>query len=139
MGWIKEIACSGDVTDERMTRGAELQPRIYPLPTLRRPWFKRGRIICDEGWSVSYSGSSWRIDRYDYYENDRHLILSGEGGSSQMDIFIDAEMFWDDTARVRVEETDMKRVLNNLTAALQWDGFEVGFFRTDLGSNDSHG
>jgi hypothetical protein len=56
-----------------------------------------------------------------------------------MDIFIDAEMFWDDTARVRVEETDMKRVLNNLTAALQWDGFEVGFFRTDLGSNDSHG
>jgi hypothetical protein len=33
------------------------------------------------------SGSSWRVDRYDYYEEGKHLVLGGEGAAGQMDIF----------------------------------------------------
>ena len=61
-----------------MERAAVLQPKIHPVPALRRPWFKN-KIVCDEGWSVAFSGSSWRVDRYDYYEEGKHLILGGEG------------------------------------------------------------
>jgi len=68
-------------------RSAELQPDINPLPSLHKPWFKN-KIVSDEGWSLSFSGSSWRIDRYDYYEGEQHLVLGGEGAAGQMDIFL---------------------------------------------------
>src|SRR3984957_18873679 len=61
-----------------MARAAVLEPKLYPVPALRRPWFKN-KIICEEGWSVAFSGSSSRVDRYDYYEKGKHLILGGEG------------------------------------------------------------
>jgi hypothetical protein len=108
---------------------AKLQPKIHPLPKLRRPWFKGGKIVCEEGWSVSYSSScSSRIDRYDYYEDGRHLGLSGEGVPEQMDIFVDSDIYWDEPERVKLDEPNRQRVLQNITAALQWAGFDVGFF-----------
>src|SRR5258708_40168706 len=69
-----------------MGRAAVLQPKIHPVPALRKPWFKN-KIICDEGWSVALSGSSWRVDRYNYYEEDKHLILGGEGAAGEVGIF----------------------------------------------------
>jgi hypothetical protein len=99
-----------------------LQPDIYPLPALRRPWFKN-KIICDEGWSLSFSGSSWRIDRYDYYEGQRHLILGGEGAAGQMDIFLDTTLVWSEPVGVVLDDETRTRVLHNITAALQWAGF----------------
>jgi len=78
---------------------------------------------------VSYSSScSSRIDRYDYYENGRQLSLSGEGGAGQMDIFVDSDLYWDEPERVKLDEPDRQRVLQNITAALQWAGFDVGIF-----------
>jgi hypothetical protein len=111
-----------------MRRSAELQPEIYPLPALRKPWFKRNTIVCGEGWSVQYSGSSWRVDRYDYFENGRQIVFSGEGAAGQMDIFLYPHLAWEDSPDKNADELTRQRVLHNITAALQWAGFSVGFF-----------
>jgi hypothetical protein len=113
-----------------MARAAVLQPKIHPVPALRRPWFKN-KIICDEGRSVAYSGSSWRVDRYDYYEEGKHLILGGEGAAGQMDIFLDRTLTWSDPPNVTMDEETRDRVLRNITVAFQWAGFDVGFFLLD--------
>jgi len=123
----------GESYDPTKAGSAALQPEIYPLPRLRRPWFtrpwfQRNKIICEEGWSLSFSGSSWRIDRYDYFEDERHLVLGGEGGTGQMDVFVGEEIFWEEPSGVRLDELTRQRVLHNITAALQWAGFSVGFF-----------
>ena len=110
-----------------MGGSAELQPKIFPLPALRKPWFKRNTIVCEEGWSVQYSGSSWRVDRYDYFENGRQMVFSGEG-AGQMDIFLYPHLAWEDSPQKNVDELTRQRVLYNITAALQWAGFSVGFF-----------
>jgi hypothetical protein len=100
------------------------------MPVLRKPWFGKncGKIVCNEGWSVAFSGSTWRIDRYDYYENGHHLILGGEGGSGTMDIVVDPVLIWDEPQNIPLDEATRKRVLNNLTAALQWAGYSVYLF-----------
>lgn len=103
-----------------------LQPDVYPVPKLHKKWFA-SEITCDEGWSLSFSGSS-RVDRYDYLEAGRHLILSGEGGPGQMDIFLTPTLTWSEPAGVPLEEEERARVLHNITAALQWAGYLVGFF-----------
>jgi hypothetical protein len=110
-----------------MARQAVLQPEIYPVPALRRRWFKN-KIICEEGWSVAFSGSSLRIDRYDYYEEGKHLILGGEGAAGQMDIFLHQTLTWDDPPGAAMDEKTRERVLRNITVGLQWAGFSVGFF-----------
>lgn len=112
-------------------RSAVLQPEIHPLPTLRQPWFKKNTIVCDEGWSLSFSGSTWRVDRYDYREDGRHLVLGGEGAAGQMDIFTSANLTWEVPANVVLDDETRARVLHNVTAALQWAGFKVGFFSLD--------
>jgi hypothetical protein len=111
-------------------RTAELQNRISPLPILRRRWFKRNTILCEEGWSLTFSGSS-RVDTYDYCENERHIIFGGEGSGPQMDIFLYSHLAWEDAPRDNVDEQTRQRVLHNITAALQWAGFSVGFFSID--------
>jgi hypothetical protein len=113
-----------------MGRAAVLQAKIHPVPALRRPWFKN-KIICDEGWSVAFSGSSWRVDRYDYYEEGKHLILGGEGAAGQMDIFLNRTLAWGDPPNVAMDEETQERVLRNITVAFQWAGFDVGFFLLD--------
>ena len=110
-------------------RPAELQPDIYPLPSLHKPWFKN-KIVCDEGWSLSFSGSSWRIDRYDYFEGERHLVLGGEGAAGQMDIFLTDTLTWSEPDQVVLEDQTRTRVLRNITAALE-AGYRVGFFDLD--------
>jgi hypothetical protein len=110
-----------------MARAAVLQPKLYPVPALRRPWFKN-KIICEEGWSVAFSGSSSRVDRYDYYEKGKHLILGGEGAAGQMDIFLNRTLTWDDPPGVAMDEKTRERVLRNITVGFQWAGFSVGFF-----------
>lgn len=117
-----------------MGRSAVLQPICPALSVLRRPWFKN-KIVSDEGWSLSFSGSSWRIDRYDYFEGDRHLVLGGEGASGQMDIFICPTLNWDDPPGMVLDDKTTERVLYNITSALQWAGFRVGFFMLDDSSN----
>jgi len=56
---------------------AVIRPTIYDAPPLRKLWFKN-KIVCEQGWSLSYSGSTWRIDTYDYCEEGRQLILGAK-------------------------------------------------------------
>jgi hypothetical protein len=120
----------GEPYDARKSRSAVLQPRVPPLSVLRRPWFKN-KIVSDDGWSLSFSCSSWRIDRYDYFEDGRHLVLSGEGATGQMDIVISPTLMWNDPPDVVVDDETRERVLYNITSALQWAGFSVGFVMLD--------
>jgi hypothetical protein len=117
--------------DER--KAGILQPEIYPLPRLRRPWF-RNKIVCKDGWSLAFSGSSWRIDRYDYFEDGKHLILGGEGACGTMGIIVEPDLLWKDPPNVRMDEANRARVLRIITAALQWAGFKVEFYYPSGGS-----
>ena len=121
---------SGELDDPSKSRSAVLQPRVPPVSVLHKPWFKN-RIVSDDGWSLSFSGSSWRIDRYDYFEKDRHLVLGGEGASGQMDIVITPTLRWSDPPDVVLDDKTRERILYNITSALQWAGFSVGFFMLD--------
>jgi len=67
-----------------------------------------------------FSGSSWRIDRYDYFEDGKHLILGGEGACGMMEILLESDLVWDDPPYVRLDDATRERVLHNITAALQW-------------------
>jgi hypothetical protein len=113
--------------DANDAKTSVLQPKIQTRSLLRRPRFKN-RIVSEEGWSISFSGSSWRIDRYDYWENGRHLVLSGEGGTGAMEVVIPQKLVWDDPPNEELDNQTRTRVLENLTSALQWAGFSVGFF-----------
>lgn len=104
-----------------------LQPKIEPHSVLRKPWFKN-KIVSKDGWSISFSGSSWRIDKYDYREDGRHLVLSGEGTCRIMEIFIPTKLAWDAPLNEELDDQTRIRVLENITSALQWAGFSVGFF-----------
>jgi hypothetical protein len=128
------IANHGESYNPGKGRSAVLQPSAPPLSLLRRPWFKN-KIVSDDGWSLSFSGSSWRIDCYDYFEEGRHLILGGEGASGQMDIFLTKTLRWNDPCDVTLDDETRGRVLYNITSALQWAGFSVGFFELE----DSNG
>ena len=120
----------GELYDPGKGGPAILQPSVPPLSILRRPWFKN-KIVSDDGWSLSFSGSSWRIDRYDYFEEGRHLVLSGEGASGRMDIFLARTLRWNHPQDVTLDDKTRERVLYNITSALQWAGFTVGFFELD--------
>ena len=109
-----------------MGRTAVVQPKVHPVPALRKSWFKN-RITCEEGWSLTYSGGS-RIDRYDYFEGGKHLFLDGEGAAGQMDIFLNRTLTWDDPPGVTMDDATRERVLRNITVAFQWAGYSVGFF-----------
>jgi hypothetical protein len=112
-----------------MGRAAVVQPKVHPVPALRRPWFKN-KITCEDGWSVTFTSSSGsRIDRYDYFEPGKHLILGGEGAAGQMDIFLPCSLAWDDPPGVTMDEVTRERVLRNITVAFQWAGYSVGFFQ----------
>jgi hypothetical protein len=124
------IANAGKPYDPDKGRSAVLQPRVPPLSVLHRPWFKN-KIVSDEGWSLSFSGSSWRIDRYEYFEEGRHLVLSGEGSTDQMDIVINPTLKWSDPPDVILDDRTREKVLYNITSALQWAGFSVGFIMLD--------
>jgi hypothetical protein len=121
------ITNPGQPYDATKARTAVIQTEIYPLPALRKRWFKNV-ITCDEGWSLSYSGSSWRIDTYIYRESGRCLELGGEGAAGQMDVFIGPKMMWNDPSGVPLDDQTRNKVLHNITAALQWAGYKVGFF-----------
>jgi hypothetical protein len=88
-------------------------------------------VVCAEGWSLSYSGSTWRIDTYDYREGERQLILGGEGAAGQMDIFISSKLVWTNPPNTTLDQETSKRVLRNITAALQFAGYTVGFFKLE--------
>jgi hypothetical protein len=92
--------------------------------------FKGNIILCeDEGWSLKFSGSSWRVDRYEYRQNDRTITFGGEGGAtSQSDIFIPPKLVWDDGKSETLDDDMESQVLKRITMALQWMGFSVGFF-----------
>ena len=117
----------GEPYEAQNAKTSVLQPRIEPRSFLRRPWFK-DKIISDDGWSISFSGSSWRIDKYDYWEGGRHLVFGGEGACGSMEVFVPARLVWDDPPNEELDEQTRTRVLENITAALQWAGFSVGFF-----------
>ena len=48
-----------------------------------------------------------------------------------MDIFLSAVLVWDDPPNVALDNETRTKVLHNITAALQWAGFSVGFFSLD--------
>jgi hypothetical protein len=116
--------------DPSQAKTAVIQPTIYDPPPLRKLWFKN-TIVCEEGWSLSYSGSTWRIDTYDYRDEGRQLILGGEGAAGQMDIFLSSKLLWTNPSNTPLDEETSHRVLRNITAALQWAGYRVGFFALD--------
>ena len=116
--------------DPDHAKTAVIQPTIYDAPPLRKLWSKN-IIVCEHGWSLSYSGSTWRIDTYDYCEEGRQLILRGEGAAGQMDIFLSAKLFWTNPPNTPLDEETSHRVLRNITVALQWAGYKVGFFSLD--------
>jgi len=105
----------------------ELQPQIYLLPNLHKKWFS-GRVVCaDKGWSFWMSSSgSGRVDGYHYEENGRHLTLGGEGGV-EMDVIVPPNLTWDDDLSTPIEDTEAKRILFNMVAAMQWRGLKVWF------------
>jgi len=117
----------GKPYDPKGAKTSVLQPVIKPRSVLRRLWFKN-KIVAEDGWSISFSGSSWRIDRYDYFEGGRHLVLGGEGASGMMEIAIPKKLAWEDPPNEELDDQTKSRVLENLTSALQWAGFSVGFF-----------
>jgi len=57
--------------------------------------------------------------------------LSGEGASGQMDIFLTKTLSWNNPQDVTLDDKTRERVLYNITSALQWAGFSVGFFELD--------
>jgi hypothetical protein len=61
----------------------------------------------------------------------RQLILGGEGAAGQMDIFLTAKLFWTIPPNTPLDDETSHRVLRNITAALQWAGYKVGFFSLD--------
>jgi hypothetical protein len=107
----------------------ELQPPVYPRPDLHRKWFS-GRIVCkDEGWSFWFSASAGsRVDGYHYEDKGRCLTLGGEGGANQMDVFVPPYLSWDDAPIMPIEDASAKRILLNITAAIQWTGSSAMFF-----------
>jgi hypothetical protein len=111
-----------------MGRSAVVQDEVWPRPALRKRWFKNTIVCEDEGWSLTYSGSTWRIDRYDYRENGRLMTFGGEGASKQMDIFLTPDLSWEDAPTQSIDEETRRVILRRITAALQWAGFSVGFF-----------
>lgn len=117
----------GEPYDTQNAKTSVLQPKIEPRSVLRRPWFKN-RVVSDDGWFISFSGSSWRIDKYEYREEGHHLVLGGEGACGTMEVFVPAKLVWDDPPNEELDDQTRTRVLENITAALQWAGFSVGFF-----------
>ena len=115
----------------------ELQQRIDPQPNLRRERLFGRRIICDEeGWSFRpLSSSAGRIDGYRYEEKGRQLTLGGEG-QTEMDIVIPPHLTWDDATSTAIDDESAKRILFNITAAIQWSGFSV-YFSYQCGDSDS--
>jgi hypothetical protein len=111
-----------------MGRSAVLQEQVSPLPSLRKPWFKNTIFCDDEGWSLTYSGSTWRFDRFDYRENGRLMTLGGEGALGQMDLFLPPNLAWEDAPSQSIDEAKQSVILRRITGALQWAGFQVGFF-----------
>jgi hypothetical protein len=106
----------------------ELQAPVRPLPNLRRRWLLSGKIHCkEEGWAFHLSAScESRVDGYHYEEGSRHLTLGGEGGAGVMDIVIPPQLKWDEDLRP-ISDPDAKRILRNITAAIQWIGFSAEF------------
>jgi hypothetical protein len=93
---------------------------------------KGNTILCeDEGWSLKYSGSSWRIDCYEYRQDSRVITFGGEGATSQWDIFIPRKLQWGDGAHENLDDYAESFVLARITVALQWLGVSVGFFFID--------
>jgi hypothetical protein len=116
----------------------ELQATIRPFPNLRRKWFLSDRIICrDEGWAffLTQSGGS-RVDGYHYEEHGRKLTLGGEGGAGVMDIVLPSQLCWDDDSKP-LDEAERKRILHNITAAIQWIGFSAEFVYEGIEDNAS--
>jgi hypothetical protein len=111
-----------------MGRSAVLQDQVWPVPSLRKPWFKNAIFCDDEGWSLTYSGSTWRVDRFDYRENGRLITFGGEGAVGQMDLFLPPNLAWEDAPSQSIDEATQNVILRRITGALQWAGFKVGFF-----------
>jgi len=51
-----------------------------------------------------------------------------------MEILLESDLVWDDPPYVRLDDATRERVLHNITAALQWAGFSVGFILAEGGS-----
>jgi hypothetical protein len=92
--------------------------------------FKGNTIICeDDGWSLTFSGSTWRIDTYVYRHGDRKITFGGEGATSQWDVFIPPKLTWDNGEQL--DDSVELQILNRVTEAIQSMGFSVGFFFKD--------
>ena len=55
------------------------------------------------------------------------MTLGGEGGAGQMGVVIPPNLVWDDDLSTPIKDASAKRILFNITAALQWSGFSVAF------------
>jgi hypothetical protein len=56
------------------------------------------------------------------------MTFDGEGAMRQMDIFLLPTLVWEDAPTQSIDEETRKLILRRITAALQWAGFDVGFF-----------
>lgn len=72
------------------------------------------------------SSGAGRIDAYRYEEHGRELTLGGEG-VELMEIIIPPCLAWDDDLSTPIDDAQAKRILRNITGAIQRCGFEVSF------------
>lgn len=72
------------------------------------------------------SSGAGRIDAYHYEQHGKELTLGGEG-VELMEIIIPPYLTWDDDLLTPIEDADAKKILCNITAAIQRCGFEVSF------------
>jgi hypothetical protein len=105
----------------------ETQSPISPMPQMKKSLFS-SKVVCkDAGWCLWQSASAdSRVDGYHYEENGRHLTLTGEDA----ELFLPDRLAWDDDLSHPLEPAEEQRILRNITAALQWLGWQVTLIRT---------
>ena len=100
---------------------APIQPTIYDAPPSANCGSRTKSFVSEDGHRLS--GSTWRIDTYEYCEEARQLILGGEGAAGQMDIFLTAKLFWTIPPNTPLDEETSHRVLRNIS--LRYKGLDT--------------
>jgi hypothetical protein len=81
---------------------------------------------------LTFSGSSWRIDCYEYRQGNQTITFGGEGGSTvQLDINIPPNLYWDADRQNPLDSVQESQVLRRITAAIQSMGVGAAFFFED--------
>jgi hypothetical protein len=81
-----------------------------------------GEIVSDEGYSVAV-GRDWLT----YQRGGRRLSATVDVGGPGVTIFVDMVNRWDDDLSHEIDKETQASILNDIRAALAWQGLEVTF------------